>query len=93
LPKIRKKTGFLLRGAASRELTTTFVVHSTLIHGWKKQLLEGVESLFMGGGSVDKGKAQGEASRTCGFIARRERTKGAITRFFNRARKLVVPPV
>jgi len=42
------------------ELASQFVVHSTLIHGWKKQLLEGVESLFAGGVKVDKGKAQAE---------------------------------
>ena len=28
------------------ELASQFVVHSTLIHGWKKQLLDGMESLF-----------------------------------------------
>jgi putative transposase len=43
------------------ELASQFVVHSTLIHGWKKQLLDGVESLFAGGGKVDKDKAQAEA--------------------------------
>src|ERR1700722_2843927 len=42
------------------ELASQFVVHSTLIHGWKKQLLDGVESLFAAGGRVDKGKAQAE---------------------------------
>jgi transposase len=43
------------------ELASQFVVHSTLIHGWKKQLLDGVESLFAGGVKVDKDKAQTEA--------------------------------
>ena len=43
------------------ELASQFVVHPTMIHGWKKQLLEGVESLFAGGVRVDKDKAQGEA--------------------------------
>ena len=43
------------------ELASQFVVHSTLIHGWKKQLLDGVESLFAGGVKVDKGKVQAEA--------------------------------
>ena len=42
------------------ELASQFVVHSTLIHGWKKQLLDGVESLFAGGAKVDKGKVQAE---------------------------------
>jgi transposase-like protein len=43
------------------ELSSQFVVHATLIHAWKKQLLEGVETLFAGGGRVDKGQAQAEA--------------------------------
>ena len=43
------------------ELASQFVVHPTLIHGWKKQLLDGVESLFAGGAKPDKGKAQAEA--------------------------------
>jgi transposase len=43
------------------ELASQFVVHSTLIHGWKKQLLDGVESLFVGGGRADKGQALAEA--------------------------------
>ena len=44
-----------------------FVVHSTLSHGWKKQLLEGVESQFAGGGRVDKDKAQSEAQTAALF--------------------------
>lgn len=43
------------------ELSSQFVVHSTLIHGWKKQLLEGVETLFTGGCRMDKAQAQTEA--------------------------------
>jgi transposase len=42
------------------ELTSQFAVHSTLIHGWKRQLLDGVESLFAGGVKFDKDKAQAE---------------------------------
>jgi putative transposase len=42
------------------ELASQFAVHSTLIHGWKKQLLDGVESLFAGGGRADKNQAQAE---------------------------------
>jgi putative transposase len=34
------------------ELTTHFGVHATLIHGWKKQLLDGAESLFTRGAKV-----------------------------------------
>jgi len=43
------------------QLASQFAIHATLIHGWKKQLLEGVESLFAGGARVDKDKAQTEA--------------------------------
>jgi transposase len=42
------------------ELASQFVVHSTLIHGWKKQLLDGVESLFAGA-RADKGQGLAEA--------------------------------
>jgi putative transposase len=43
------------------ELASQFVVHPTMIHGWKKQLLDGVESLFAAGTKLDKDKAQVEA--------------------------------
>jgi putative transposase len=43
------------------ELASQFVIHPTLIHGWKKQLLDGVESLFAWGSKPDKDKAQAEA--------------------------------
>jgi putative transposase len=42
------------------ELASQFVVHPTLIHGWKKQLLDGAESLFASGVKADKDKAQTE---------------------------------
>ncbi len=42
------------------ELASQFAIHATLIHGWKKQLLEGVEALFAGG-RADKDKVQAEA--------------------------------
>jgi transposase-like protein len=42
------------------ELASQFVVHPTMIHGWKKQLLDGVESLFAGGGKPDRSKVQAE---------------------------------
>lgn len=42
------------------ELASQFVIHPTMIHGWKKQLLDNVESLFAGGVKVDKDKAQAE---------------------------------
>ena len=42
------------------ELASQFVVHPTLIHGWKKQLLDGAESLFQSGGKADRGQAQAD---------------------------------
>ena len=38
------------------ELASQFVIHPTMIHGWKKQLLDGVESLFAAGAKPDKDK-------------------------------------
>ena len=38
------------------QLSSRFGVHPTMIHGWKKALLEGASSLFERGGS--KGKDQ-----------------------------------
>jgi transposase len=43
------------------ELASQFMVHPTLIHGWKKHLLDGVESLFAGGAKTDHDKAHAEA--------------------------------
>jgi putative transposase len=43
------------------ELASQFVVHPTMIHGWKKQLLDGVESLFAAGAKPEKDKAHVEA--------------------------------
>jgi putative transposase len=34
------------------ELASKFAVHPSLIHGWKKQLLAGAESLFASGAKV-----------------------------------------
>jgi iron-sulfur cluster repair protein YtfE (RIC family) len=42
------------------ELASQFVIHPTMIHGWKKLLLDNVESLFAGGVKVDKVKGQVE---------------------------------
>jgi transposase-like protein len=41
------------------ELASQFGVHPTLIHGWKKQLLAGAETVFAGGARV--GAADAEA--------------------------------
>ena len=41
------------------ELASHFGVHPTLIHGWKKQLIAGAESLF--GASVKAASADAEA--------------------------------
>ena len=41
------------------ELAGHYGVHPTLIHGWKKQLLAGVETIFAGGARV--GAADAEA--------------------------------
>jgi len=41
------------------ELASQFAVHPTLIHGWKKQLLAGVEDVFANG--VNAAAADAEA--------------------------------
>jgi putative transposase len=33
------------------QLASQFGIHATLVHSWKRQLLQGVEQLFAGGGS------------------------------------------
>jgi putative transposase len=40
------------------EIASRFGVHPTLIHGWKKQLLSGAETLFAGGVRTDTGAAE-----------------------------------
>jgi transposase-like protein len=35
------------------ELASKYSVHPTLVHGWKKQLLAGAESLFAGGAKAE----------------------------------------
>src|SRR5271167_3762797 len=52
------------------ELASQFVIHPTLIHGWKKQLLDGVESLFAGGGKRDKDKAEAQMAELFEQIGR-----------------------
>ncbi len=40
------------------EIASHFSVHPTLIHGWKKQLLQGVEAVFAGHVRRDTGDAE-----------------------------------
>ena len=40
------------------ELASQFGVHPTLIHGWKKQLLAGAESVFANGAKADTADAE-----------------------------------
>jgi putative transposase len=42
------------------ELAGQFGVHPTLIHGWKKQLLAGAETVFGNGTPTDAGDAEAE---------------------------------
>ena len=45
------------------ELAGQYGVHPTLIHGWKKQLLAGAESVFVEGGQGRPGDAEGRPGR------------------------------
>jgi transposase len=40
------------------ELASQFGVHPTLIHGWKKHLLQGAEAIFAHGAKTDPGDAE-----------------------------------
>src|ERR1700678_4266565 len=52
------------------ELASQFVVHPTMIHGWKKQLLDGVESLFAGGTKPDKAQVEAQTAELFEQIGR-----------------------
>lgn len=41
------------------ELASKFDVHPTLIHGWKKQLLAGAESIFSAGAKATAADSEG----------------------------------
>ena len=43
------------------ELAGHYSVHPTLIHGWKKQLVAGVEGLFAGPAAIQAASADAEA--------------------------------
>ena len=53
------------------ELASQFVVHPTMIHGWKKQLLAGAESIFSDGAkaaAVDAEAVQAELYEQIGRL-------------------------
>jgi transposase len=53
------------------ELASQFAVHPTLIHGWKKQLLAGVEDVFANGSkaaAADAEAAQAELFEQIGRL-------------------------
>ena len=53
------------------ELASQFAIHSTLIHGWKKQLLAGAEEVFANSGksvAVDAEAAQAELFEQIGRL-------------------------
>ena len=43
------------------ELAGPFAVHPTLMHAWKKQLLQGAEAVFANGVKVAEADAQGSS--------------------------------
>jgi putative transposase len=45
------------------ELASQYGVHPTMIHGWKKLLLESVEEVFTKGGGVKAVASEAEAQR------------------------------
>jgi transposase-like protein len=52
------------------ELAGQFGVHPTLIHGWKKQLLAGAETLFANGSKVASTDAEAEKTELFEQIGR-----------------------
>jgi transposase-like protein len=44
----------------ANELASQFSVHPTLIHAWKKQLLQGAEEIFAHGAKADAGDAEAQ---------------------------------
>jgi putative transposase len=52
------------------EIASRFGVHPTLIHGWKKHLLQGAETLFASGTKTDAGDAEAQKAELFEQIGR-----------------------
>jgi len=52
------------------ELAGHFGVHPTMIHAWKKQLLQGAESIFASGVKADHGEAEAKQAELYEQIGR-----------------------
>jgi len=52
------------------ELAAQFSVHPTLIHGWKKQLLAGAETVFAGPAKADAADAEARTAELFEQIGR-----------------------
>ena len=52
------------------ELASQFGVHPTLIHGWKKHLLQGAEAIFAHGAKTDTGDAEAQKAELFEQIGR-----------------------
>ena len=54
------------------ELASKFDLHPTLVHGWKKQLLAGAESVFADGAKAGTGDAEAEQAKLYEQIGRQK---------------------
>jgi len=60
-----------LRGDRTvNELASHYAVHPTLIHGWKKQLLEGAERVFSNGSKTTTADAEAQKAELFEQIGR-----------------------
>jgi putative transposase len=55
------------------ELASQFGVHPTLIHGWKKHLLQGAEAIFAHGAKADTGDVESQKAELFEQIGRLKR--------------------